>query len=183
MDGDTSHGTFSVDRKHLSPPLSDLWDAFNKTDLNQSPLGAGSPHSPLQRLGLYFPRPEIVPNVRAGTYRHSYSPDTKKVSVGGTGWKLPQDDYRAIIESQLLSLRLPSRGIVKPPDPNPNGLPAQPRGIYLVGGSSNPAIVGLFYATVSCSVTLFESQTMLPQQKIISMPSVSYTCRQSFCTC
>lgn len=56
-------------------------------------------------------------------------------------WKLPTDDCRAIIESQLLSLRLRSRNIVAPPFPNPDHLPAQPRRIYLVGGGSqNPAI-------------------------------------------
>lgn len=51
------------------------------------------------------------------------------------------DDCRAIIESQLLSLRLRSRNIVAPPSPNLDNVPAQPRRIYLVGGSSqNPAI-------------------------------------------
>ena len=43
------------------------------------------------------------------------------------GWDLPDDDARAILESQLLSLRLRSRNIVAPPEPNPDGLPAQPR--------------------------------------------------------
>ena len=56
-------------------------------------------------------------------------------------WSVPHDDARAILESQLLSLRLRSRNIVASPDPNPQNLPPQPRRIYLVGGGSqNPAI-------------------------------------------
>ena len=106
-------------------------------------MGATSPNSPL-RTALYFPRPEIVPNVPAGTYRYIYDPEYKNLSGNTKIWNLPTDDCRAIIESQLLSLRLRSRSIVASPSPNPDNLPAQPRRIYLVGGGSqNPAIAKL----------------------------------------
>ena len=95
------------------------------------------------KIALYFPRPEIVPNVQAGTYRYTYTGGQPTVSPP-SAWKLPEDDCRAIIESQLLSLRLRSRGIVAPPSPNPRNVPAQPRRVYLVGGGSqNTAIAKL----------------------------------------
>ncbi|KAK4696698.1 hypothetical protein P7C71_g1265, partial [Lecanoromycetidae sp. Uapishka_2] len=115
------------------------WTAFNNHALSTAALGASSPGSPL-KIALYFPRPEIVPNVRAGKYRYICTPG-HPVQSNSSAWDLPSDDCRAIIESQLLSLRLRSRNIVAPPSPNPEQLPAQPRRIYLVGGGSqNPAI-------------------------------------------
>ncbi|KAL8947985.1 MAG: hypothetical protein Q9183_007734 [Haloplaca sp. 2 TL-2023] len=56
-------------------------------------------------------------------------------------WHQPEDDARAIVESQLLSLRLRSRGLVEKPTGVNAHLPPQPRRIYLVGGASrNTAI-------------------------------------------
>ncbi|KAL9127053.1 MAG: hypothetical protein Q9217_003997 [Psora testacea] len=122
---------------------ADPWANFNATALNHAPLNAPNPDSPL-KLALYFPRPEIVPNVRAGTYRYTYSPTTRTLSTESSVWNLPEDDCRAILESQLLSLRLRSRNLVAPPTLNPKNLPPQPRRIYLVGGSShNPTIARL----------------------------------------
>ena len=52
---------------------------------------------------------------------------------------MPSDDARAIVESQMLSLRLRSQDLVEPAQ---NGtLPAQPRRIYLVGGGSQNAAI------------------------------------------
>ena len=122
---------------------TDPWSSFNTNALSHAPLNAPTSDSPL-KLALYFPRPEIVPNVRAGTYRYTYNPQTHALSTNNESWTLPEDDCRAILESQLLSLRLRSRNLVAPPSPNPKNLPAQPRRIYLVGGSShNPAIARL----------------------------------------
>ena len=121
---------------------SDRWSQFNHIATHAPPLGADSPAS-LLKLALYFPRPEIVPNVSSGVYRFTYSPNTHILS-SHSPWTLPHDDCRAILESQLLSLRLRSRHIVAPPSPNPKNLPPQPRRIYLVGGgSSNAAIAQL----------------------------------------
>jgi xylulokinase len=116
------------------------WDAFNKVALETPALGQSQPTDPM-RLGLYFPRPEIVPNVKAGTWRFLYNPPTlSPLESNEKAWPVPSADARAILESQFLSLRLRSQSLV-----NPQGsLPAQPRRIYMVGGGAvNPAIAEL----------------------------------------
>ena len=124
------------------PDSSDQWSLFNHHALHTRPLGACAESSPA-KIALYFPLPEIVPNVYAGTYRYTYAGQQPTVSPP-SAWEIPEDDCRAIIESQLLSLRLRSRGIVAPPSPNPQNVPAQPRRVYLVGGGSqNIAIAKL----------------------------------------
>ncbi|KAF6240439.1 hypothetical protein HO173_001107 [Letharia columbiana] len=124
------------------PGISDRWSLFNYHATHTRPLGASIESSPA-KIALYFPRPEIVPNVQAGIYRFTYTGQQPTVS-SPSAWKLPEDDCRAILESQLLSLRLRSRGIVAPPSPNPQNVPAQPRRVYLVGGGSrNTAIAKL----------------------------------------
>ena len=132
-------------RDSLGPTLpgsSDPWSLFNHYATQSPPLGTKDSSS-LLKMGLYFPRPEIVPNVPAGIYRFTYTPMNATLS-SSTMWDLPYEDCRAIVESQLLSLRLRSRNIVAPPSPNPRNLPAQPRRVYLVGGGSqNPAIAQL----------------------------------------
>lgn len=126
----------------IAPKTSDPWSKFNHHVIHNPPLGATDPTSPA-KIALYFPRPEIVPNVRSGIYRYTYS-SQHQIESSSRGWNLPQDDCRTIVESQLLSLRLRSRNIVAPPSPNDQNLPAQPRRIYLVGGGSqNPAIAKL----------------------------------------
>lgn len=137
------NGKDEQESEETSAQLADPWDEFNRIASEKPPLGTNSSSSPL-KIALYFPRPEIVPNVRAGVYRYSYYPNTQKFSVAGEGWSLPEDDCRAIIESQLLSLRLRSSGVVEAQSSEQGRLPAQPRRIYLVGGgSSNPAIAKL----------------------------------------
>lgn len=128
------------------PSSSDPWATFNTHALTTAPLGQSTPSSPA-KLGLFFPLPEIVPNVRAGTWRYTCAPDgsnlqeiqlrTAAQQDTSSPWGLI-DDARAIVESQILSLRLRSKNLVHSPG---EGLPAQPRRIYLVGGGSlNPAI-------------------------------------------
>lgn len=115
------------------------WDAFNDIAVTTPPMAQNSPTDPM-RMGLYFPRPEIVPNVAAGQWRYAYTPSTGSLA------SLPTDpvpeDARAIIESQMLSLRLRSASLVTPhKTADGTTLPAQPRRVYLVGGgSANPAI-------------------------------------------
>ena len=136
---------------------------FNHIAANTSPLGVDSPSSPL-KMALYFPRPEIVPNVRQGTYRFTYSREGS-LSSCESPWNLPHDDCRAIVESQLLSLRLRSRHIVASPSPNPENLPPQPRRIYLVGGGSQNAaiaqLVGEILGGVEGGELCFRSQLAL----------------------
>ncbi|UNI21438.1 Xylulokinase [Purpureocillium takamizusanense] len=122
----------------------DPWAAFNKAVLDTPPLDVAK-EGDRAKLGLYFPLRETVPNVRAGTWRFtcsaadgsdltefsSSSPSTRETWPAET-------DPRIITESQALSMRLRSQNLVHPPR---DGLPAQPRRIYLVGGGSlNPAI-------------------------------------------
>ena len=96
-------------------------------------MGQQAKESPI-KLGLYFPRPEIVPNVRAGTWRFTYDLSSKQLATNKDSWDIPHDDARAIVESQMLSLRLRSQDLVGPQ--RGRSSPAQPRRIYLVGGGS-----------------------------------------------
>ncbi|KAK4249633.1 xylulose kinase [Corynascus novoguineensis] len=134
----------------------DAWSNFNKHALATPPLGVRSlPPSDNDRakLGLYFYLPEIVPNIRAGTWRYTCNArDGSDLREETTPWPV-ETDARTIVESQALSMRLRSQKLVRSPDAKAaaaadtdatNGLPAQPRRIYLVGGGSlNPAIASI----------------------------------------
>lgn len=118
--------------------ITDLntWAEFDKLLERSEPLGQKTQDSPMQ-LGLFFPRPEIVPNLPEGEWHYIYESSTKKLSQTKQA-PSAADRARLIVESQLLSLRLRSRELVRSPDQN---LPPQPRRIYLVGGGSrNKAI-------------------------------------------
>ena len=120
-----------------SSPVSKSWENFDRSALTTPPLGQVSETAPM-KLGLFFPRPEIVPNVGAGEWRFVYDANTGALTKAGKSWKKPHDDARAIVESQMLSLRLRSRELVESPG---HGLPAQPRRIYLVGGGSKDVAI------------------------------------------
>jgi len=121
----------------LRPADAHSWRAFDESLLSTPCLAQHETSQPIQ-LGLYFPRPEIIPNLPEGEWHFDYDAQsdtltrTEKVSDG------PRGDARVIVESQFLSLRLRSRELVRSPG---DGLPPQPRRIYLVGGGSrNKAI-------------------------------------------
>ncbi len=123
------------------------WDTFNQVALKTPVLGQKSETDPM-KIGVYFPRPEIVPNVKEGTWRYFWENNTL-ISQSTEGkedhgaWSVPDDDARAILESQFLSLRLRSQPLLSPSDSS-SSLPPQPRRIYLVGGGAvNPAIASL----------------------------------------
>jgi len=132
------------------PTGQDQWSSFNQAVLNTPPLDvkSGADSSSKAKLGLYFPLPEIVPNVRAGTWRYECTAKdgSNLTPVDGEKAWSPEADARAIVESQALSMRLRSQSLVNSPPPSDNSstysaLPPQPRRIYLVGGGSlNPAI-------------------------------------------
>jgi xylulokinase len=128
---------------------SKSWDTFNATALGTPVLGQKS-EADKMRLGLYFPRPEIVPNVAAGTWRFHFDPSTSTLEKAE--WPA-EADARAILESQFLSLRLRSQALV-----NPQGkLPPQPRRIYMVGGGSqNHAIAELAGAVLGGSEGVYK---------------------------
>lgn len=131
-------------REHIRDQLNasgdKSWDKFNEAAVNTAPLAQKSDSEDL-RLGLYFPRPEIVPNLRAGDWRYAYDKESKQLrSLPAT---FQTADARNIIESQFLSLRLRSHNLVDEGSVAESGedLPPQPRRVYLVGGGSvNPAI-------------------------------------------
>jgi len=119
------------------------WDTFNDTALS-TPLLAQKDKDGDMRIGLYFPRPEIVPNLRAGQWRYSYNPSSGDLKEAPTDF-VPED-ARNIVESQFLSLRLRSHALVHPEKDEKTGveLPPQPRRVYMVGGgSANQAIAQL----------------------------------------
>lgn len=113
------------------------WANFDKVALQTAPLGQQNGTGPM-KMGLFFPRHEIVPNISKGQWRFTYDAHTGSLQETTDGWNSPQDEARAIVESQLLSCRLRSRDLTQSPG---NGLPSQPRRVYLVGGGSkNKAI-------------------------------------------
>ncbi|KAL8873121.1 MAG: hypothetical protein Q9174_001351 [Haloplaca sp. 1 TL-2023] len=129
-------------RDSLSQSSEQLWQTFDNVASSTSPLGQSSDPTSQMRLGLFFPRPEIVPNVRAGVWRYIYNPTMNELREADKAtWRQPEDDARAIVESQFLSLRLRSRGLVERPTGVNAHLPPQPRRIYLVGGASRNAAI------------------------------------------
>ncbi|KAK6843076.1 hypothetical protein PG987_003936 [Apiospora arundinis] len=120
------------------PDGADSWANFNKSVLSTPPLDVRA-EGDRAKLGLYFPLPEIVPNIKAGTWRYtSKAEDGSDLQKAQDDWKA-ETDARIIVESQALSMRLRSHNLLG--SPPGSSLPAQPRRIYLVGGGSlNPAI-------------------------------------------
>ncbi|PGH18956.1 hypothetical protein AJ80_04283 [Polytolypa hystricis UAMH7299] len=127
----------AIDKKLGKSEGSHPWSNFDKVVLSSPAAGQSADSDPM-KMGLYFPRPEIVPNLRNGEWHFNYDAGSKKLTETEEGWDRPLDDARAIVESQMLSLRLRSRALVHSPS---EGIPAQPRRVYLVGGGSrNKAI-------------------------------------------
>ncbi|KAK4172572.1 putative xylulose kinase [Triangularia setosa] len=122
----------------LKAESGDQWEKFNKHALETPPLDVREEGKDKAKLGLYFYLPEIVPNIRAGTWRYTCNPrDGCDLQEVKEPWA-KETDARVIIESQALSMRLRSQKLVTAPR---EGLPAQPGRVYLVGGGSlNPAI-------------------------------------------
>lgn len=122
------------------PDGPDSWANFNTQTLSTPPLGVQS-ETDKAKLGLYFYLPEIVPNIKAGTWRYECNAtDGSGPQEVKTPWA-PELDARLIVESQALSMRLRSSKLVTSPGAN---LPPQPRRVYLVGGGSlNPAIAAV----------------------------------------
>lgn len=128
------------------------WDLFNKLATSTPPLGKKSELDPA-KIAFHFPLPEIVPNVHAGTWRYTF--DGKTLSDDSSTWTLPDDDARAIIESQALSMRLRAAPLLTPCTENNHK--AQPRRVYLVGGGSrNPAICGIIGQVLGGSEGMYQ---------------------------
>lgn len=126
------HVRDAINGKLGSDAAGGPWAHFDKAALQTPPLIQKAESDPM-RMGLFFPRPEIVPNLRSGQWRFNYNPTDQSLTETTAGWDQPVDEARAIIESQMLSLRLRSRGLTQSPG---DGLPPQPKRVYLVGGGS-----------------------------------------------
>jgi xylulokinase len=125
------------------------WDKFNDIATKSAPLNQKDDKTPM-KLGLFFPLPEIVPNVQAGTWRYLYNPSSDELSPAGKDWSNGDEtDARAIVESQFLSLRLRSQNLVSAQKSSTGvELPPQPRRIYLVGGGSQNSAIASICADV-----------------------------------
>jgi xylulokinase len=114
----------------------DSWKSFDENLLSVPELATSDTKS--MQLGLYFPRPEIIPNLPQGEWHYDYDSNNDNLSKTSSVRNSPTEDARVIVESQMLSLRLRSRELVHSPGQN---LPPQPRRVYVVGGGSrNKAI-------------------------------------------
>ncbi|KKZ63471.1 D-xylulose kinase A [[Emmonsia] crescens] len=134
---DAINDKLGKDSSSFSSPSSNPWSNFDKA-VQQRPAAGQKSDTDLMKMGLFFPRPEIVPNLRNGEWHFNYDPSKKTLKESQEGWDRPLDDARAIVESQMLSLRLRSSGLVHSPSKD---IPPQPRRVYLVGGGSrNKAI-------------------------------------------
>ncbi|RMZ76122.1 hypothetical protein DV738_g5135, partial [Chaetothyriales sp. CBS 135597] len=122
----------AVNAQQIANANANPWAHFDTSLLSTPILAQPSKSDPIQ-LGLYFPRPEIIPNLPQGEWHYNYDPSSEKLTPTTSVSNPPTDDVRVIVESQFLSLRLRSKELVKSPGA---GLPPQPRRVYLVGGGS-----------------------------------------------
>ncbi|KAF3484008.1 uncharacterized protein GIQ15_03332 [Arthroderma uncinatum] len=128
----------AINQKSETKDQSNPWSNFDRVLLETAQVGQKTDSDPM-KMGLFFPRPEIVPNLRAGEWHFNYTPSHGEgLTETDEGWNHPWDDARAIVESQFLSLRLRSKELVHSPS---EGIPPQPRRIYLVGGGSRNAAI------------------------------------------
>lgn len=97
----------------------DDWTKFNDLSCIVPSAHAVTP----SRLGLYYTLPEIIPPSEAGTWRFLANdndtidpalihPDTPKSDA--SSWQIPEDDARAILESQFLDIRMRSHTFFTP---------------------------------------------------------------------
>ncbi|WBW75039.1 xylulose kinase Xks1 [Schizosaccharomyces osmophilus] len=119
------------------------WDLFNKFTLKER---VKTDSLPDQKIGLYYPLREIIPAVGPGVWRYNIR-DSKLEPVTETSesWTIPDDDARAIVESQFLDIR----NRITPLLTNVS----RPQRVYVVGGASrNEAIVQMISEILGCDV-------------------------------
>ncbi|CDK25470.1 unnamed protein product [Kuraishia capsulata CBS 1993] len=90
-----------VNHKFGEPKNS--WTKFDSLLDSAKPLGGGS----AKKLGVYFPKGEIIPNCSAQTRRYTYTDSLVEVDAtdNNSEWTA-EDDVAAIVEGQALSCRL-----------------------------------------------------------------------------
>jgi xylulokinase len=115
-------------RNRINGDKSNNWEKFNSLVTKTNVLGGS------KKLGFYFPLPEIIPDAPNGTWRFMLDESGTPEKVDESFWST-EDDARAIVESQALSMRLRAQPL------SANG---KPRHLYFVGGAArNPAIVSV----------------------------------------
>lgn len=126
----------------ISAAKTHSWYAFNSVALTTPPLGQPSSKDPM-KLGLFFPRPEIVPQLPVGDWTFTFNPPQKALAnpvsecdavlkpvkpfptptssvssediaaPNAQAWHHPHHTVRATLESQFLSCRLRARNLVQ----------------------------------------------------------------------
>lgn len=128
---------------------ADDWSRFNTLAINTH---AQSRTLQQRKLGFYFPLPEIIPATESGTWRFLLSSDGKLEVLPEQslhhdettvhGWNIPNDDARAILDSQFLDIRMRSQEFFNPDVQDVNDVSKQASRIYVVGGASkNEAVL------------------------------------------
>lgn len=116
-------------RNRINGSTSNDWEQFNTLLTSTKVLG----YPQQKRLGFYFPLPEIIPDAPSGIWRFLINDSGVPHKVDKSDTWNDNDDVRAIVESQALSMRLRSQPLTA------NG---KPKHLYFVGGASqNSAIV------------------------------------------
>ena len=130
-------------RNQINGSKSNDWEYFNTLLTSTNPLG--DPQK--KRLGFYFPLPEIIPDAPSGIWRFSIDDSGVPREVSKSDSWTDDDDVRAIVESQALSMRLRSQPLTA------NG---KPKHLYFVGGASqNSAIVASISAVLGSQEGVF----------------------------
>lgn len=114
------------------------WSKFNDLAVASKKSRPGEP----LRLGFYYPQPEIIPQTSAGTWYFSINRNNAPTPIRANDWHSPDDDARAILESQALDIRMRSQSFFEPTITDPSDSRKQADRIYVVGGASrNTAVV------------------------------------------
>ncbi|KAK9479869.1 hypothetical protein V1514DRAFT_219671 [Lipomyces japonicus] len=139
--------------------FDDVWDNFNKAVISSTPLNITSEKK--NKIGIYFPLPEIVPDAPKGTWRFLAKNEDIELITNGhevdSTWNVPADDARAILESQNLSMRLRAGPLL-----SSNG---KPRRVYVVGGGSKNSAI--------CQVT---GEVLGPSEGVYALELGSNAC-------
>lgn len=123
---------------------AESWEEFNEVAIRTATPNRSQAQ---RKLGFYFPLPEIIPQTESGTWRFLVGPDNKPrpyiaQEEDDQIWKVPEDDCRAILDSQFLDIRMRSQPFFSPEVSDANNLLKQASRIYVVGGASkNPAVI------------------------------------------
>lgn len=146
----------SLAREEIRDSVNELYPGMDRGDwtyFNQLVLRYGAPrtNTKVHKIGLYYSLPEIIPHTSKGVHRLLVSangeiqridPAVDALGVvdgpsGSSKWEIPEDDPRAILESQFLDIRMRAQGLFDGQNRDPNDMNKQPGRTYLVGGASS----------------------------------------------